>query len=97
MYDVAMDRITLCVSVLYRVTKSLPLSYHPDFKFSDSTGERRKAARVRGVLLPQEYDLERLVSNIVNPLPSWNASVPAHKWEGITCSDEGEILRFEIE
>ena len=49
------------------------------------------------MLLPQEYDLERLVSNIVNPLPSWNTSVPANKWEGVECSDEGAILSFEVE
>ena len=71
--------------------------YNVGFKFSDAAGESRKAGRVRGLLLPAEYELERLVSNIVNPLPSWNASVPAHKWEGVTCSDEGSILIFNAE
>ena len=56
-----------------------------------------KAGRVRGVLLPQEYDLERMIQNIVNPLPSWNASTPAREWQGVQCSDEGNILKFEAE
>ena len=66
------------------------------FQFSDTASENRKAARVRGALLPLEYDLERLVSNIVNPLPSWNVSMPAHQWEGVECSD-GEVLEFVVE
>ena len=56
-----------------RVTGSRHLSYHPEaFEFSDIADESRKTGKVRGALFPVEYELERLVSNIVNPLPSWN-------------------------
>ena len=63
---------------------------------SDTTSKITKAGKIRGMQLPLEYDLERMVSNIENPLPSWNASVPAHKWKGVICSGDA-ILKFEAE
>ena len=90
--------IAFSVIITDCTASSLLPSYHPKaFEFSDTAGESRKAGRVRGALLPAEYELERLISNIVNPLPSWNASVPAHQWEGVDCSDEGNILVFVSE
>ena len=89
--------ISTTMNVIFtdRTTDSLRLPYHSVmFKFSDTAGENRKAGKVRGVALPLEYELERLVSNIVNPLPSWNTSVPAHQWEGVDCSGGREILGF---
>ena len=47
-----------------------------------------QAHKVRGVSLPQEFMLIRLMENIINPLPSWNPDTPAYAWEGVSCEDE---------
>ena len=53
-----------------------------------------KASKVRSTNLPLEYYLERLVSNIENPLPSWNISIPACEWQGVSCKDK-EVQALE--
>ena len=52
-----------------------------------TTTHYTRAAKVRGVGLPQEQELARLFSNITNSLLNWSASVPACKWKGITCKN----------
>ena len=52
----------------------------------DNTSHSRPS-KVRGALLPSEYELTRFVSKIENPHISWSASTPACEWKGVTCVD----------
>mmetsp|Transcript_33649 Transcript_33649/g.46044 ORF Transcript_33649/g.46044 Transcript_33649/m.46044 type:complete len:284 (+) Transcript_33649:84-935(+) len=52
---------------------------------------QRRPSKVRGASLPQEYILERLVSNASNRHRSWNSSVPACDWEMVECYEENTV------
>ena len=56
----------------------------------------RRAAKVRGASLPEEYRLSRMLQNVKNPLRSWSESKPACSWECVHCSGEA-ITRFDCQ
>ena len=44
--------------------------------------------------LPQEYILAELVKDVENPHPSWNTTVHACKWKGVTCTEGGDVSQI---
>ena len=59
-----------------------------------STADDMPSARlgkIRGVNLPVEYKLEKLIKGIQNPHSSWSTSTPACEWDGVDCNDEDEV------
>ena len=56
-----------------------------------------KAAKVQGNLPPPEYQLAHLIENffMYRHRPSWSMDNPACKWSGITCDEEGHVIKIE--
>ena len=50
-----------------------------------------RAAEVRSVFVPQEYDLVRLIENVEKRHPSWDTNTPACEWNGILCCEKQVI------
>ena len=61
--------------------------------FSDSASPIPKttASKVRGVALPQEFEMDYFLRNITNRHPSWNTDRSLCKWEGVLCWKEGKV------
>ena len=45
----------------------------------------RRAGKVRGSFLPEEYDLSLFIQNIPKRHRSWSTNVPACEWSGVKC------------
>ena len=54
-----------------------------------------KAHKVRGAQLPQEYELAHFVQDLKYPHRTWNSSVPACEWIGVTCDEELRVTDIE--
>ena len=56
-----------------------------------------KAAKVRGNLPPPEYQLVHLIENVIvnRYQPSWGTEIPACKWSGISCDEEGRVIEIK--
>ena len=50
--------------------------------------------KVRGSSLPQEYELARLIADVRNSHSSWNVSIAACKWQGVTCDEELRVTQI---
>ena len=61
---------------------------------SSDSAHRVQPAKIRGVTLPEEYELARLIQNIENPLTSWNTHTPACSWEKVECNSEQQVLKI---
>ena len=48
-------------------------------------------AKVRGTVMPQEYELEKLLERITSRYDSWNVSNHACDWSGMKCNEEREV------
>ena len=49
-------------------------------------------ARVRGAVLPQVYDMSRLIENVTfDSCLNWKTDVEVCKWDGLKCNNRGEI------
>ena len=49
-------------------------------------------ARVRGAVLPQVYDMSRLIENATfDSCLNWRIDVEVCKWDGLKCNNRGEI------
>ena len=44
-----------------------------------------RPAKVRGVALPQEYQLTQFIQHVHHPHPSWNSETEVCKWDGVKC------------
>jgi len=49
----------------------------------DSRSGASRPAKVRGAVLPQEYELARLFEEVENPHSSWKVDTPATEWNGL--------------
>ena len=58
----------------------------PNVHLADTSTTR--LGRVTAGVLPQEYQLAKLIQNISNPRPSWSAQIHACNWHGVTCVDQ---------
>ena len=54
-----------------------------------------RPGKIRGALLPQEYELQRLISDVMSPDPSWKTSTAACDWAGVTCNEQGEVTEID--
>ena len=54
----------------------------------------QRPAKVRGVGLPQEYELAQFISGIKNSHISWNTSTPACEWNGVICEDGKHVTNI---
>ena len=62
---------------------------------ADTPSKPATRAKIRGAVLPVEYDLERFISNVTNPSSTWTVANHAFKWDGVRKNrDEvvGEIV-----
>ena len=62
-----------------------------------SSREPSRTGKIRGAILPQEYDLERLVADISPRHSSWTVAIPACKWEGVTCNEQEEVTEINLD
>mmetsp|Transcript_9194 Transcript_9194/g.12402 ORF Transcript_9194/g.12402 Transcript_9194/m.12402 type:complete len:214 (+) Transcript_9194:47-688(+) len=63
---------------------------------SDTTPSyHRGPSKVRGVSIPQEYKLARLIDDIEHNFPSWKESTPACKWDGVKCDEQSQIIHLK--
>lgn len=54
-----------------------------------------KLGKLRGAVLPVEYDLLRLIENITNPHNSWMGDTPACEWMGVVCNEKLQVTKIE--
>ena len=50
-----------------------------------------RPSKVRGVSLPQEYELARLIQNVETQHPSWSTATPACQWHRVKCNQEKKV------
>ena len=55
----------------------------------------RKSSRVRGALLPQEYDLSRALRNVPNLRTTWTTDNSACKWMGVKCDADLQVIEIK--
>ena len=48
-------------------------------------------ARMRGAILPHEFDLLRFLADVQHDEPTWNMNTAACSWNGVMCNMKGEI------
>ena len=48
--------------------------------------------KVRGVSLPQEYDLARLIAEVHMGYTTWTSKTPACSWKGVKCNKDGNVV-----
>ena len=53
-----------------------------------------RPSKVRGVSLPQEYELARLIQYVENQDPTWSTAQPACKWRQVRCNGEKEVEKM---
>ena len=50
-----------------------------------------RLGRPRNILVPPEYTLAQVVSQVVDRHVSWNTSCPINEWMGVTCTETGNV------
>ena len=58
---------------------------------ADATPPAARPGKVKGVALPQEYELAKFVRDVRNPHPSWDTHTPACEWNGVECDESKSI------
>ena len=61
-----------------------------DYQFAE-----RRPSKVRGLNVPQEMDLERLISGLHTRHESWSSEIPACKWDGIKCNSDEKVTEIQ--
>ena len=56
---------------------------------------RRRLGKVKGMSLPQEVQLSRVIANVSNPAPSWNTFFMACEWAGVGCDAQLQVERID--
>ena len=54
-----------------------------------------RPSKVRNAVLPQEYNMFRLLSNASFAEESWTEKTPACVWKHVECNDEGEVTKTQ--
>jgi len=54
-----------------------------------------RPSKVRNAVLPQEYNMFRLLSNASFAEESWTEKTPACVWKHVECNDEGEVTKIQ--
>ena len=86
---ICMMLLTLADHVAHRRESSLLLLHTLS---SDPTA--RAPHRIRGAVIPQEYDLARLVENMEGLHPTWRTNVTACAWKGVSCNLAGDVTEI---
>ena len=60
----------------------------------DSQAPSTRPSKVRAVNVPQEMDLERLISGLHSRHESWSSDISACKWKGIKCNSEEKVTEI---
>ena len=55
-----------------------------------------RPAKVKGAVLPQEYNLARFVANISNPGVTWTTNIRACDWKGVECNTDEQVEYFGL-
>ena len=58
---------------------------------ADSVRSGTRPSKVRGVSLPQEYELARLIQNVETQHSSWSTATPACQWHRVKCNQEKKV------
>ena len=61
-----------------------------------SISRRARPSKVRGAMLPQEYELVRLFADVKKPDSSWNVNTPACEWYGIKWENRYSTQVYKI-
>ena len=64
-----------------------------EFPTKDVSYTSTRLGRVRAAL-PQEYKLLKFIENVSNRHTSWKADTPACEWDGVTCNEEGKVVKI---
>ena len=59
----------------------------------DASHTAARLGRVSAAL-PQEYKLLQFIENVSNRHTSWEADIPACEWHGVTCNEEGKVVKI---
>ena len=54
-----------------------------------------RLGKTRGIALPQEYHLTRLVQNITKRHESWTTATKACDWHGVRCNAQKDVTSFQ--
>ena len=54
-----------------------------------------RPGKVRNAVLPQEYNMFRLLSNASFAEESWTEKTPACVWKHVECNNEGEVTKIQ--
>ena len=66
------------------------------FSTKDVSYTSTRLGRVSAAL-PQEYKLLKFIENVSNRHTSWKADTPACEWDGVTCTEEGKVVKIRWE
>ena len=82
-----------------RDDQSPPIKNRKQHRDIPSSGEvcnpSSRPGKVHGSVLPQEYELERLVADVLHPDPSWTTSTAACNWARVGCNEHGEVTELQ--
>ena len=62
------------------------------YEAADVAPSAARAGKVKGVALPQEYELAKFVRDVKNPHPSWDTHTAACEWDGVECDKSKSIV-----
>ena len=54
----------------------------------------KRPGKVRGAKLPQEYELAQFIQDTMNPVASWDTSIPACNWNHVFCNAELQVTKI---
>ena len=54
-----------------------------------------RTGRIRGVNVPQEYELANFIKDVGNTDPSWNTNTPACEWYHVICDEGNKVSRLD--
>ena len=54
-----------------------------------------RTGRIRGVNVPQEYELANFIKDVGNTDPSWNTNTPACEWNHVICDEGNKVSKLE--
>ena len=54
-----------------------------------------RTGRIRGVNVPQEYELANFIKDVGNTDPSWNTNTPACEWYHVICDEGNKTSKLE--
>ena len=61
---------------------------------ADSSVSAPRPSKVRNAEMPQQYDLERLISNVTNQHVSWKVENSLSLWRGVSCNDLNRVEKL---